>query len=79
METQKAPKGAPQPCAGHDQIDEAVVLEVFSGLEIIGEFLPKGLLDHPPAGKTDQGPGLSQDQVAKHGEAGGDAASGGVR
>ena len=55
-----------------------MLLEVFGRLEAVGQFFAQGLLDHPTAGKADQGLGLGQDQVAEHGEAGRDAARGGV-
>ena len=52
--------------------------QVFGALEALGQLLAHGLLDHARAGEADQRAGLGDLDVAQHGEAGGDAAGGGV-
>ena len=52
--------------------------EEFGALEALGELLADGLLDDAGAGKADEGVGFGDIQVAEHGEAGSDAAGGGV-
>ena len=59
-------------------VDDAVLVQVFGALEPLGQFLPHRLLDHPRAGEADQRAGLGDLDVAQHGEAGGDAAGGGI-
>src|SRR5216684_3098818 len=54
-----------------DGVEETVFEEEFGALKSFGEFLADGLLDDARAGFTDV-------EVAEHGEAGGDAAGGGV-
>ena len=78
MEPHQSSQGRLQFRPGNDEIDEAVVLQVFGGLESIGQFFAQGLFNHPAAGKADQGLGFGQDEVAEHGKAGRDAAGGGV-
>ena len=51
MHGQQAGQGAAQLGAGHDVVDKAVVAQVFGGLEIVGQLLAQGLLDHAAAGK----------------------------
>ena len=55
-----------------------MLLQIFSRLEIVGQLLPQGLLDHPAPSKTNQRFRFRQDQVAQHGETGGHTPSGGV-
>src|SRR5713101_7047580 len=61
-----------------DGVEEAVFEEELGTLETFGEFLADGLLDHAGAGETDERAGFADIEVAKHGEAGGDAAGGGI-
>ena len=70
--------GASQVAAVDDPVDEAVLAEEFARLKAAGQLNPDGLLDHAGAGEPDQGLGLGQDEVAQRGEAGRDAAHGGV-
>ena len=49
MHLQQSHQGGAQFGARHDVVHEAVLLQVFSGLEVVGEFLPQGLLNHPAA------------------------------
>src|SRR6267143_3366535 len=61
-----------------DGVEETVFEEEFGALKSFGEFLADGLLDDARAGKTDERAGFADVEVAEHGEAGGDAARGGV-
>src|SRR6266478_926159 len=61
-----------------DGVEEAVFEEEFGALETFGELLADGLLDDARAGETDERAGFTDVEVAEHGEAGGDAAGGGV-
>src|SRR5229473_6062761 len=61
-----------------DGVEEAVFEEEFGALKSFGEFLADGLLDDARAGETDERAGFTDVEVAEHGEAGGDAAGGGV-
>lgn len=59
-------------------VEEAVFEEELGALEAFWEFLADGLLDDAWAGEADEGAGFGDVEVAEHGEAGGDAAGGGV-
>jgi len=59
-------------------VEEAFFQQEFGALEAFGKLLADGLLNHAGAGKADQGAGLGNVEVAEHGKAGGDAASGGI-
>src|SRR5216684_5419700 len=61
-----------------DGVEETVFEEEFGALKSFGEFLADGLLDDAGAGKTDERAGFANVEVAEHGEAGSDAAGGGV-
>src|SRR5229473_3509607 len=54
-----------------DGVEEAVFEQEFGALKAFGEFLANGLLDDARAG-------LANVEVAEHGEAGGNATSGGI-
>src|SRR5271155_3997791 len=64
--------------ARDDGVEEAVLEEELGGLKAFGKFLADGLFDHARAGKTDEGAGLRNIQIAEHRVAGGDATSGGI-
>src|ERR1700722_3995748 len=64
--------------AGDDGVEEAVLEEELGALEALGELLADGLLDDAGASEDDQGAGFGDVEVAEHGEAGGDAAGGGM-
>jgi hypothetical protein len=64
--------------AGDDRVEEAVGEQEFGALEAFGELLADGLLDDAGAGEADERAGFGDVEVAEHGEAGGDAAGGGV-
>ena len=78
MHLQQARQSAAQLGARNDGVNKPVVLEVFRGLEVVGQFFAQGLLNHAAAGEANQGFGLGQDQIAEHREAGGHATGGGV-
>src|SRR6266436_4793225 len=59
-------------------VEEAVFKQEFGALKTFGEFLANGLLDDARAGETDKRSGFANIEVAEHGEAGRDAAGGGV-
>src|SRR5260370_29456476 len=61
-----------------DGVEEAVLKQEFGALKAFGEFLANGLLDDARAGETDERAGLANVEVAEHGEAGGNATSGGI-
>src|SRR5713226_8639477 len=61
-----------------DGVEETVFEEEFGALKSFGEFLADGLLDDARAGKTDERARFADVEVAKHGEAGGDATGGGI-
>lgn len=67
-----------QRIARHHHVEHAVFHQVLGALEALGQGLTDGGLDHPLAGKADQGPGFGDVDVADHGEGGGDAAGGRV-
>jgi hypothetical protein len=52
--------------------------EELGALEAFGELLADGLFDDAGAGEADERAGFGDVEVAEHGEAGGDAAGGGV-
>ena len=62
----------------NDGVDETVVLEIFSRLKVIGQFLTQRLFNHPTTGKPNQGLRLSQNQITQHRKACGYATRGGV-
>ncbi len=66
--------GALEIAARHHYVDNAVLEEKLGGLESFGQLLPNRLLDHAWSSKSDHRPGLGQDRVAEHREAGADAA-----
>src|SRR6266849_4162359 len=61
-----------------DGVEKTVFEQEFGTLKSFGELLANGLLDHAGAGETDERAGFADIEVAKHGEAGGDAAGGGI-
>ena len=61
-----------------DSVEEAFFQEELGALEAFWEFLTYGLLDNAGAGEADECAGFGYVQVAEHGEAGGDAAGGGI-
>ncbi len=79
VELQQTGEGVPQLHPGHHRVHKAVLHLKLRPLEALRQGLADGLLDDPGTGKADQRAGLGQDDVAQGGEAGGDAAGGGVR
>src|ERR1700704_2469030 len=61
-----------------DGVEKTVFKKEFGALKSFGELLANGLLDHAGAGETDERAGFANVEVAEHGEAGSDAARGGV-
>ena len=61
-----------------DQVDHAVVEEIFGPLKPFRKLLADGLLDHPGTGKADEGLGFGDIDVPEHGETGGHPAGGGI-
>ena len=57
--------------ARHNEIDHAVIAQVFSTLKPIGELFMDRLLDHPSPGEADYGAGFRKGDVANHRERGG--------
>src|SRR4051812_42552497 len=57
-----------------NEVEEAVLLEEFAALEAFGEFDLDGVPDRSRSREADEGLGFGDDEVAEHGEAGGDAA-----
>ena len=78
MELQDLDQRIPQLAAGHDLIHEAVLHLELAALEPGGQLFADGLFNDTGPGKADEGSRLGQHDVAEAGEAGGDAASGGV-
>ena len=72
MEGQQLGQGLPQLRPGDDLIHKAVLLQIFSALEALGQLLADGLPDDPGPGKADEGPRLRQGDVPQGGEAGGE-------
>ena len=64
--------------AGNDGVEETVFEKELGALKAFGELLADGLLDDAGAGEGDERAGFGDVEVAEHGEAGGDAAGGGV-
>src|SRR5688572_11889784 len=60
--------------AVHDEVEEAVLLKELAALEPFRQLDLDRVPDRARAGEADQGFGLGDDEVAKHGEARGDAA-----
>ena len=71
MQAQKIGQGGAQLGAWNDRVHEAVLLQIFSSLEIVGKLLAQGLLNHPTPSETNQRLRFRQDQIAQHGETGG--------
>src|SRR5260370_21661618 len=61
-----------------DGVEETMIEEKFRTLKTFGKLLADGLLDDAWARETDERAGFADVEVAEHGEAGGDAAGGGV-
>src|SRR6266852_4726916 len=61
-----------------DGVEKTVFEEEFGTLKSFGKFLADGLLDDARAGETDERAGFADVEVAEHGEAGGNAAGGGI-
>src|SRR5258708_4435551 len=61
-----------------DGVEEAVLKQEFGALKAFGEFLANGLLDDARTGESNERAGLANVEVAEHGEAGGNATSGGI-
>ena len=64
--------------AGHDLVDHPVAHERLARLEVLGELLPRGLLDELGSGEADERAGLRDDDVTEHRERGGHTAEGRV-
>ena len=79
MEPQQTAQSVPHLGAGHHRVHEAVLHLELRTLEAFRQRLADGLLDDPGTRKADEGAGLRQDDVAQGGEAGGDAAGGGIK
>ena len=60
----------------HDAIDETGFKEKLGCLESFGKFLTDCLLDDARTSEADECARLGEDDIAKHGETRGDAASG---
>jgi len=56
----------PHLAAINDHVDGAVIQKELTALETFREFLPHRLLDDARTGKSDQGIGLGNIDVAKH-------------
>src|SRR6476620_2568909 len=52
-------------CAGDDAVDEAVLEEELAGLEAFREFQANRGFDGAGAGKTDEGFGFGEDEIAE--------------
>ena len=63
---------------GDHRVHEAVFHLEFRPLEPLRKRLADGLLDHPGPGEANKGSRLRQDDIPQGGEAGGNAAGGGV-
>src|SRR6266481_8372344 len=61
-----------------DGVEESVFEQEFGALETFGEFLANGLLDDARSSESNKRAGFANVEVAKHGEAGGHATSGGI-
>src|SRR5713226_3312243 len=61
-----------------DGVEKAVFEEEFGALKAFGELLSDGLFNDAWAGEADECAGFADVKVAEHGEAGGDAAGGGI-
>ena len=59
-------------------VHKALLQEELRPLEALGQLLADGLLDHPGAGEPDEGPGLGQNDIPQHSEAGRHAARSGI-
>ena len=66
--------GLAQLVAVHDDVDHAVLEQIFGALKTLRQLLADGLLDDARAGEADQRAGLGEMHVAEHGVGGGDAA-----
>ena len=64
--------------AGDDGVEEAVFEEELGALEALGELLANGLLDNAGSCEANECARFGDVEVTEHGEAGGDAAGGGV-
>src|SRR6266700_200664 len=64
--------------AGDDRVEEAVLEQKLGALEALGKLLADSLLDDAGARETDERVRFGDVQIAKHGEACGDAAGGGI-
>ena len=78
MELQQLDEGGAKFATWHDLVHKAVFQLELAALEALGQALTDGLLDDAGTGEADECPRLGQHDVAKAGEAGGDAAGGGV-
>ena len=61
-----------------DHVDSTVLEQEFGTLETIRQGLAHGLLDDTRTSEADQGTGFGDIHIAQKGEAGGDAAHGGI-
>src|SRR6266446_4624501 len=61
-----------------DGVEKSMLEKELGALESFGELLANGLLDDAGAGEADECAGLRDVEIAKHGEAGSDAAGGGI-
>src|SRR5216684_667198 len=61
-----------------DGVEESVLEQEFGALKAFGEFLANGLLDDARSSESNKRAGFADIEVAKHGEAGGHATSGGI-
>src|SRR5262247_1344532 len=77
-EGENAPERGPQLPPLHDHVDLAVLEQELRALEPLGKRLPDRLRDDAGAREPDESPGLGQDDVAEHREAGGHAAGSGI-
>src|SRR6266404_9103172 len=61
-----------------DGVEKSMLEKELGALKSFGEFLANGLLDDAGASEADEGSGFGDVEIAEHGEAGGDAAGGGI-
>src|SRR6266576_3269669 len=78
LEMRRSVESSSQTSMAKDGFEKTVLQQEFGALKSFGEFLADGLLDHARTGKPDERAGFPDVEVAEHGEAGGDAAGGGI-
>ena len=56
--------------AGADNIDHAVLFQIFGALEAVRQFFPDGLFNNSGASKTDNAALFGNMNIAEHGKRG---------